>query len=397
MKAGRAFIIILALAVPGVTGRGTVHASGGQFAPFTAWTRQAELNDPPPQSFDFFAYSVALSGNTALVGAPLRDNGPGTAYVFVRRGTVWTQQAELTVSDGSGCFGNSVALFGDSAVIGAPCGNNGGAAYVFIRNGTVWTQQAELRDPTPAASNDSFGISVALSGDTALVGAIGRNNYAGAAYIFVRQGGVWSQQAELDDPAPAVSGDSFGWSVALDRGTALVGAPFKNQFSGQAYVFVRSGTVWGLQATLSGAPSNLGWSVALSGDTALAGAISYNVGGAVYMFTRSGARWTQQAVLTASDGAPGDTFGWFEALSGNTMLIGAPGRNDTGTSVAAGAAYVLVRSGASWTQQAELDDPTPVAAYDGMGNSGALDGDTALVGAYCRNNCAGAAYVLVHS
>jgi hypothetical protein len=173
------------------------------------------------------------------VGAYRKNSSTGAAYVFTRSGTTWSQQATLTASDAAtnDTFGSSVALSGDTALVGAPGKNSStGAAYVFIRNGTAWSQQANLT-ASDAATNDNFGASVALSGDTALVGAFNKNGSIGAAYVFTRSGTAWSQQANLT-ASDAVGGDRFGFSVSLSADTALVGAFYKNSVTGAAYVFI---------------------------------------------------------------------------------------------------------------------------------------------------------------
>jgi hypothetical protein len=359
------------------------------------WGQQAELTASDGAQDDYFGLSVALAGDgsTALVGAEGKNGYTGAAYVFVRSGTNWTQQAELTASDAAqgDQFGWSVALAGDggAALVGAP-GHRTGVAYVFVRSGTTWTQQAELT-PGDGAPYDAFGASVALAGDggAALVGAPGR----GAAYVFVRSGTTWAQQAEL---TPGY--DAFGASVALagDGSIALVGAPGPNIRTGAAYVFVRSGTTWTQQAVLTlgdGAQHDFfGASVALAGDgsIALVGAYGHNLGiGAAYVFVRSGTTWAQQAELTSGDGASGGYFGFTVALAGDgsTALVGAYGHNL--------GAYLFVRSGTNWTQQAELTAGDG-AQGDYFGGSVAFagDGSTALVGAPGHGSFTGAAYVL---
>ncbi len=162
---------------------------------------------------DVFGFSVALSGDTALVGAVGDDDAgsfSGSAYVFVRSGTSWIQQAKLTASDAASndIFGGSVALIGDTALVGAAgdddAGSVSGSAYVFVRSGTTWTEQAKLT-ASDAAAGDRFGIAVALNGSTALVVAPNDDDAAfssGSAYVFVRSGTTWSQQAKLG-PGPA--------------------------------------------------------------------------------------------------------------------------------------------------------------------------------------------------
>jgi hypothetical protein len=168
------------------------------------WTQQQELTASDAADGEQFGASVALSGDTAVIGADNNtvgsNRGQGAAYVFVRSGDVWTLQQELTAPDGAYAdeFGTAVAVSGDTAVIGAP---NKSAAYVYLRNGDVWTLQQELT-PSDAGPND-FGASVALNGDTAVIGApekkIGSHDGQGAAYIFVRSGGVWTQQQEVTE------------------------------------------------------------------------------------------------------------------------------------------------------------------------------------------------------
>jgi hypothetical protein len=355
------------------------------------WIQQAKLIASDALVGDSFGVTVALSGATALVGASGKSGGTGAAYVYGRSGTVWTEQAKLTASDGvaGDQFGISVALDGDTALVGASYkALDTGAAYIFVRSGTVWTQQAVLT-ASDGVAYDSFGSSVALSGNTTLVGA-GNANSTGAVYVYVRSGAVWTEQAKLT-MSDGVEGDAFG-TVALDGDTAIVGALGKTNYTGAAYVYVRSGTAWTQQVKLTAsdgvARDYFGNSVALSGDTALVGAyLKANYTGAAYVYVRSGSVWTEQAKLTASDGATQDLFGSSVALSGDTALIGAYGKaND------AGAAYVYGRSGTVWTEQAKLIASDGVAG-DTFGSSVALSGDTALMGAYGKASQTGAAYV----
>ena len=202
---------------------------------------------------DFFGFSVALSGNTAVIGALRDDNDvngvdSGSAYMFTRSGITWRQQAKLTAADGAAndTFGGNVAISGDTAVIGAArdddTGDNSGAAYVFIRSGTTWSQQAKLT-AADGAANDRFGTRVALSGNTTVIGAIlddDKGNDSGTAYVFARSGTAWSQQAKLTATDGAAD-DVFGWSVALSGDTVVIGAPTSIFVlpggTGSAYVF----------------------------------------------------------------------------------------------------------------------------------------------------------------
>ena len=304
--------------------------------------------------------TVLVGAGHATVGG---NAGAGAAYVFTRTGTTWTQQQKLTASDAAAGdqFGHAVALDGDTALVGANFKLVGtyahaGVAYVFTRTGTTWTPQQELT-ADDAAAMDMFGTSVALDGDTALVGAefklVGTYTHAGAAYVFTRSGAVWTQQQALTAGSDAAAGDLFGSSVALSGDTALVGAAKKtvngSSIAGAAYVFTSSGTTWTQQAKLTasdaGANDQFGQAVALDGDTALVGAPGKTVGGsggvgAAYVFTRSGTAWTQQWRMVASDGAASDSFGTSVALSEGTALAGAYKATTVSGTAGPGAAYV---------------------------------------------------------
>jgi hypothetical protein len=237
----------------------------------------------------------------------------------------------------------SVSVSGDTALVGAESDDvganaNQGSAYVFVRNGMGWTEQAHLT-ASDGATNDSFG-SVSVSGDTAIVGApyddFGANVDQGSAYVYARSGTTWAQQAHLT-ASDGAGGDELGLSVCVSGNSALVGAVFDdvgvNVDQGSAYVFVRSGTAWGQQAHLTandGATMDVfGASVSVSGDTAIVGAPYDDVGanvdqGSVYVYVRSAVTWAQQAHLTASDGAGVDHFGTSVSVSGDTAIVGAP-------------------------------------------------------------------------
>ena len=325
------------------------------------------------QANDEFGVSVSVScdGNTAIVGAYYEDTGgnnAGAAYVFVVMSVgVWSEQQKLTASDAEAgdIFGCSVSLSsdGNTAIVGAygedAGGNNAGAAYVFVRSGGVWSEQQKLT-ASDAQADDWFGYSVSLSsdGNTAIVGAPYEDtggSDAGASYVFVRSGVVWSEQQKLT-ASDAQAYDHFGISVSLssDGNTAIVGAYLEDaggSNAGAAYVFVRSGVVWSEQqkftASDAQADDYFGYSVSLSsdGNTAIVGAYYEDTGGgnagAAYVFVRSGGVWSQQQKLTASDAEASDYFGYSVSLSGdgNTAIVGAP-CEDTGGSDS-GAAYIF--------------------------------------------------------
>ena len=388
----------------------------------TNWSQQARLTVTNAVAFDNFGGSVAVSGNTALVGIPYRDSptitDTGSTAVFVRSGSTWTQQAELVASDRASAdfFGYSVALSGNTGLVGAPgddtaAGVDAGSAYVFLRSGTTWTQQAKLACTDPDIG-ENFGWAVAISGETALVGATWDVDSpfftVGAAYAFLRVGATWSQQAKLVVPDAGL----LGYAVAISSNTAVVGAPFSDTVggttAGKAAVFIRNGTSWSLQANLlandGSANDRAGFSVSISGETIVIGADNAdapaaNDAGGAYVFTRSGATWSQQAKLTSSDATNSNRFGYAVALSGTTLLVGEP-RSDTFSSTDGGSAAIFVRNGTTWTQQVKLAVGSTLSGAN-MGFSVALAGQTALVGAIQDNtpaaNLAGSAYVFVRS
>lgn len=288
-----------------------------------SWAQQAAIQDPTGKIGTNFGYAVAVSGNTVVIGAPdaVVGNGHsmGAAYVYVQSGNTWSLQATLTAADAvDGEFGGAVAIQGDTILVGAWQNN---AAYIFTRTGSTWTQQAELT-PADAGPYDTFGSAVALSNGTALIGASFHNNEAGAAYVFVQSGAQWNLQTELTG-LDTVAGDYFGYSVALDGDTALIGAYWKNQYRGAAYVFTRAAEAWTQQAELTASDqvpnAYFGTSVALSGGAAVVdGQIDFS--GAAYVFNLLGATWAQQAELTDGNN---DGYGAQVALSGNTMLVSA--------------------------------------------------------------------------
>jgi len=375
---------------------------------------QATLNNPTPADYDHFGISVAISGDYAIVGAYADDTGAtdaGSAYIYVRSGTTWSLQATLNNPAPAAYdrFGHSVAISGDYAIVGAYADDTGaddaGSAYIYVRSGTTWSLQSTLNNPTPTAS-DLFGYSVAISGDYVIVGAYGDDTGAtdaGSAYIYVRSGTTWSLQSTLNNPTP-VATDYFGCSVAISGDYAIVGAHNDDTGvtdAGSAYIYTRSGTTWSLQATLNNptlvADDLFGHIVAISGDYAIVSATYNDTGadnaGSAYIYVRSGATWSLQATLNNPAPATSDQFGRSVAISGDYTIVGAHG-DDTGAGDA-GSAYIYVRSGTTWSLQSTLNNPAP-AAGDQFGVSVAISGDYAIVGALGDDtgaDGAGSAYI----
>jgi FG-GAP repeat len=377
-------------------------------------TQQQKLEASDAVAGDAFGALVAMSGETVVISAQGDDGagGPdqGSVYVFVRSGGVWSQQQKLEASDAaaSDFFGSSVAISGETVVVGASAddgaaGPDQGSAYVFVRSGGVWSQQQKL-EASDAGAGDLFGFSAAISGETVVVGAIGDTGAAGflqgSAYVFVRSGGVWSQRQKLE-ASDAGQLDFFGWSVAISGETVVVGASGDEGAAGpnqgSVYVFVRSGGGWSQQQKLEASDAELGdffgVSVAISGETVVVGASADDGAagpdqGSAYVFVRSGGVWSQQQKLEASDAREVEFFGFPVAISGETVVIGATG--DAGAAGPdQGSAYVFVRSGGVWSQQQKLE-ASDAGAGDWFGASVAISGETVFVGAFLHDGAAGA-------
>ncbi|CAN5904726.1 hypothetical protein BH11MYX2_BH11MYX2_04030 [soil metagenome] len=463
---------------------GTDAPADGGLGPFA---QRAYIKASNTGMNDNFGESVALSadGTTLAVAASYESSGvptdpadnsaqgAGAVYVFTRTGGTWTQQAYLKASNPAtgDSFGSAIALSADGSTlaVSAPgedsnaLGINGnqsdnsalgsGAVYVFTRAGSVWSQQVYVKASNTEAA-DAFGVSLSLAGDgsTLAVGANGEDGQgfgnqtdntlakAGAAYVFVRSGTTWNQQAYIKASNPGIN-DQFGGAVALSaNGTTLaVGAYFEsggsvgvngNQaseteaVSGAVYVLTRTGTTWTQQAYVkasnTGSGDLFGAAVALNGDgstlavdaygeasasTGIDGDQANNTAGqsgAIYVFTRSGTTWSQQAYVKASNTDANDYFGRsFLALSmdGSTLATGAfyedsadvgiDGDQANNNASDAGAAYLFKRTGATWAQSAYIK-ASNTEMSDRFGEGGALsaDGVTLAVGAVLEDSAA---------
>jgi hypothetical protein len=389
---------------------GTIHPGAGAVYVYVrtagGWSKQAVLTDPTPADDDYFGQSVALSGDTAVVGAT-GVGKTGAAYVYSRTGTDWSLSTTLTALDGAAGddFGCAVALSGDAILVTADRkavgpGNttaDAGAAYVFRGAGASWTQEGELNAPSPAA-NDQFGFAAALSGDTALIGTPYRNNNTGAAYVFTRSGTDWPETKTLaaGDAAPNTW---FGCSVALDGDTALIGATGATVGqTGAAYAFVGSGSSWAQQQEIADPASHaFGSAVALDGDTAVIGADTETVAGmpagapagAAYVYLRKGTTWSPRGHVTDPDQAGSDLFGGCVAVSGTTMLVGSPDATvDDATS--AGAAH----AGAAYSYL--LDSTRPVTTATGLSAAGFWHKTAVQVSLSAADNAGGAGLLGTH-
>ena len=361
---------------------------------------------------DYFGYSVAMSGNTAVIGAPREASNAvgvggnqannmapdaGAAYVFVRNGSTWTQQAYLKASNpnANDWFGYSVAIDGDTIAVGAigesssatGVGGNqlsnslpsAGAVYVFQRTGTTWSNQAYLK-ASNTGDNDSFGEVVAISGDRIVVGAYredsnasgvggdGSDNSmpgAGAAYVFTRTGSTWTGPVYLKAAHPNAD-DEFGGQVAIDG----VGAATR--------------VLIGAKGESSGAVGVGGNQLDNSAPDA----------GAAYLFELVGGSWVQAAYLKPSNTDAGDVFGWSLDLDGDRLVVCSAGEDSVNPGInpdqsdnsqtTAGAAYVFAKVGGVWIQEAYIKSSKPLAG-DQFGESVALDGNDLAVGAIAED------------
>jgi uncharacterized protein YkuJ len=466
---GSSTITVEVTAEDGTTSRSYVVDVAREAA--ATFAQRAYAKASSPAANDQFGFSVAVSGDTVAVGAISESSSAtgidgdedadtagdsGAVYVFAFDGSGWSQQAYLKASNTGtfDVFGWRVALDGDTLAVGAPSEDSGargvngdqnndlagnsGAVYVFERTGTSWAQTAYLKASNADAA-DEFGYSVALSGDTLAVGARGEDSAAtgvggdasddtaldsGAAYVFVRSGGAWTEQAYLK-ASNASSNDQFGFSIDVDGDSLVVGSIDEASAAtgvngdetddsapsaGAAYVFARSGNAWTqlayLKASNTDAGDEFAWSLDLDGDRLAVGARreasaatgvngdqaddTAGASGAAYLFERSGSTWSQTAYLKASNADASDEFGYSVALAGDTLAVGARGEASAATGIggdplddsaaSSGAVYLFDGSSGSWIQTAYVK-ASNAEANDLFGFSVALGDGLLAVGA----------------
>ncbi len=447
------------------------------------WLQQAYLKAVNNDAADSFGESVAISGDTMVVGVSKESSnqttitngatasannsaaGSGAVYVYVRTGTTWTQQAYIKASNAAAgdAFGKSVAIDGDTIVVGAPLedstatgvsstvalgiptATDSGAVYIYKRTGTTWVLEAYAKASNSVAGI-GFGSSVAINANTVVVGAPSESSNAtgtsvaasgntatpgaGAAYVYTRSGTTWSLESYLKSATNRAV--AFGTTVSVSVDTIAVGAPFDSSNltsivngtggsnntsksnSGAAYVFTRSATVWTQQAYMKAsnadAADKFGSTISVSGDLVVVGAPyeSSNVtgasattsldnskaaSGAAYVYSRTGTTWTEESYLKAANSTAGNHFGTSVAIEGSLILVGAPDENASDTSViqggtassnlsasSSGAAYLYRRTGTSWAELAYLKAPNTDSG-DALGASCAISGSSLAVGA----------------
>ncbi|KPK72508.1 MAG: hypothetical protein AMJ79_15680 [Phycisphaerae bacterium SM23_30] len=426
------------------------------------WALEAKLTAADVDWGDNLAASLVLTDEMALIGAPGNgqpSTGPGKVYIFRHDDTGWYEHGKVYAFDkeGEDLFGYSIALSGDRALVGArfnsELGKHAGAAYIFdascIYNltgdfnndcrvnfldytslGAQWLIDCRDESSNQACFYKSvifeenkfqshklntidsfFGCSIAIFNDNAVIGAFSDNDYIGSAYIYQHNQGQWIEKQRLT-PSVVNYGNYFGISVDIDDDIILVGnpgpggghSPPADPMIGSAYIFRYQDPNWIQESRLTAsdaAPySYFGDRVALEGNTAMAGAYGVDAStGAVYVFEylipqgSAEPNWIQTAKLTASDGNIYDNFGSSIALDGETLIIGSPYDDDHGDS--SGSAYIFRYKGNTWTEQAKLT-AADAAAEGNFGCSVAIDGNLAVIGATGdddEGSGAGSAYV----
>ena len=366
------------------------------------WEYTGEIFPVGGNKLDNFGYCVDVSGNRIAVGAPGDSPGAtssGSVFIFEKIGSEWTQTAVLSPSDPASFdqFGYSVSLDGDRLIAGSfeddDNGFSSGSAYIFEFNAGSWSQVAKLI-ASDGLDNDYFGISVSISDTIAVCGAYLGNaggSDRGAAYVFYKNNGLWSQQQKLIAP-DGLNGDQFGVSVAVSGSRIAVGANYRDDGgnnAGAVYTYSLSGLTFTFSQKLlaSDAAANdfFGHHVNLKGTDLIIGGWANddlgNASGSAYVFTFAGS-WAQQQKLLAPDGAAQDYFGYAVDISENQVIIGGRGDDDSGND--SGSIYIFSRDLDVWTFNFKgtandmIDDPS----LDLFGSHVALDGMNALIGSY---------------
>lgn len=380
-----------------------------------AWLDEQKVTASDGAENSYFGSAAAIEGTTAVIGADGDASFKGAAYIFADAGGIWSEVQKISADDGAGGeqFGYRAELEGDTLVVSAFSatvnGNTAqGAAYVFTNDTTTWTQAQKLV-ADDGGLFDNFGASIALDGETIVVGANGATvdgvPAQGAAYVYTGSGASWRQEQKLiaDD---GTDYDNFGLSAALKGGTAFIGSPLApvdgNNGQGAVYLFTESAGTWTqtqkLVASDGAANDSFGMALAFDGTTLFVGATSHDGTGTVYVFTDSGGTWTEVQKLVSDDAASGDSFGNAIAVSGSNVLIAADIATVDGNT-SRGAAYLFTATAGGWVQSHKFI-ASDGATDDFFGAVLALDGNTALIGTphpvIDGNAWQGAAYFFVN-
>ena len=358
----------------------------------------ATLSNPDASAADLFGASVAVSGTIAAVGAGGADSGAGAAYIYTKGQSGWSPTPAVTLADpqttANDEFGDAVAVSGTTLVVGAKGADDGaGIVYIYVKGASGWPSAptATLSDPESTALDD-FGDAVAASGKTVIVGAEGIDSRAGAAWIYTGSDADWNGVA-VSDPG-ATANDSFGWSVAASGSTAVVGAKGSDDGAGASYIYVKGSSGWAAtptdtladpEATVGDA---FGYSVAVSGKTVVVGSYgTHDDSGSLYIYTkvRSGWPFAPTAILSDPGSTANEDFGWSVAVAGSTVVVGAVGAGSGGVS------WIFTERHSDW-YGVERSDPVATTG-DLFGDSVAASGRAVTVGSSSGGANDGGAYI----
>jgi hypothetical protein len=349
---------------------------------------------------DFLGLDASMSGNYTIVGAPYDDIGvnidQGSAYIFYFNGSTWIQQQKLTASDGTAndAFGTRVSMSGNYAIVSSlsdAIGANAyqGSAYIYFFNGSTWVQQQKIVAPDGTAG-DYFGSSVSISGNYAIIGAAS-DTPGGSAYIFFYNGSSWVAQQKLT-ASDALADDAFGNEVSISGNYAVVGAVGDdigaNNDRGSAYVFFYNGSTWVQQQKLTASDGTagdyFGVSVSVSGNYIVVGAYAEYTGpntfqGSAYVFYFNGT-WTEQQKLTSPDGAAFDSFGERVFISGNYIAVSSI-YDDIGAVTDQGSVTIFQNINGIWQVLQKAVMPGG-RSNDRFGSSCAINNNRFVIGAF---------------
>ena len=360
----------------------------------------AELTDTPPVQGEEAGASVAISGNVAVVGANNESSQTGAAYVFVKPTTGWTnmtQTATLTASDGvaGDGFGQAVAISDDTILVAA---QNTSTVYLYVKPASGWTDMTQTAKLMASVPTSRFGLGLAISGNTVVIGAYGTNE-EGTAYVYAKPTSGWVDMQQTGELLATVKGD-FGLAVGVSGNTIVVGAPTALSQDGVVYVYTKPSGGWRnvhptamLTTAVNYPGGNFGGSLSISGSTVIVGAFLANGQrtGEVYIFVKPQSGWTnmtETADLNPPSGA--QYFGLSVSISGNAAVVGAP------TSLQSGAAYVFLKPKSGWTTTSHANAQLQAldgASGDYFGNAVSVSGSAVLAGAFQHNLLYGAAYI----
>ena len=366
-------------------------------------TQETKLTASDGERNDVFGVIVDVEDNRAVIGARADDdNGrnSGSAYVFEKVDGEWIETTKLTASDGDqdDLFGDSLALGGDTIVVGAwedeELGSGSGSAYVFEKVDGEWVETAKLL-ASDGAEGDFFGISPGVEGNTIVVAAPGDESDTGAVYTFEKIEGEWVETEKLT-ASDGSDGDAFGRFVSIQGDQMVIGAMGDDDHgnnSGAAYIFEKIEGVWTETAKLTASDGDnrnlFGRQARIDGNRVIIGAYKNENKGAAYIYEKIEGVWTETAKLTASDGADRDSFGRSVYIEGNIAIVGARADDDNGDE--SGSVYIFEQVDGEWL---EIEKITASDGGEGdrFGRRVFLDGNNLFVGA-TKNNLVGAAYV----